>query len=108
MLEGTDHYAADKFFLFAASSIGRSIGSEAISDLTPMSVKFIDIVYKVPVDRREVRWVEKTLPKLLSEIEEFKRVVRRVIAPHCKPGLFRVSSFESSPRRLREAGKHAI
>lgn len=55
-----------------------------------MIMQSIFTVNQVPVSHREVRWVEKHLSELLSAVEEFKRVLLEVFAPHCTDELHTV------------------
>lgn len=58
-----------------ASFVDRCVAFEKSSDLTRVNVQYTNTVSKVLVDRREVGWVERKLPNLRSEIEQFNRVV---------------------------------
>lgn len=91
VLKGTDDFAVDMVFPFSASFIDRCMGIGASCDFTQMNVQCADIVTKVPVDHREVRWKERKLSKLRSQTEKFKRVITRVAAPHCTSGLYTLS-----------------
>lgn len=74
-MEWKNHYAVDTVFQFVASFTDRSIGLQASCNLARVRVQYTNIVNSVSVDHRGVRWVERELSELWSEIEELKLVV---------------------------------
>lgn len=60
----------------------RSIGFEKNCELTFINVQYIDIVNRVVVGHREMRWMKGELSELRLEIEKFTVFDRRVFPPH--------------------------
>lgn len=71
-----------------ASFTDRTMGFVAKCKLTRLGGQNIDVVNEFLGDNGELHWVERKLSRIRLETEEHKRVVQRVCAPHCKPGLF--------------------
>lgn len=61
----------------------RDIALEMNCDLTRLNVQYTDTVSKVLLDHTKMRWVQRELSKLWSDIEEVTRVFRHVFEPHC-------------------------
>lgn len=51
-------------------------------------MQYIDIVNRVVVNQRDLRWVDRELSQLRFETEQFRPVLQRVCTQHCTSGLY--------------------
>lgn len=69
-----------------------------------MNAYYNEIIRKVLVDRRDVRWPEKKLSTVCFEIEELMRVVQRLFPLHCRFGLYLVK-FRTLDHVITDLGR---